>query len=141
MVIVAAVDRSEKSGNVVREAEILGEAFDDDVHVVHVLSRSAFVELERTSVEERGKPVDMDRVRNIAREIANEAVEDVGATAETVGLMGDASERILEYADKHDARYVVVGTRKRSPTGKAVFGSVSQSVLLNSERPVVTARL
>ncbi len=141
MAIVAAVDRSKKAGKVVQEAKILGEAFDDDVHVIHVLSRSSFVELERTSVEERGTPVDMDRVRNIAREIASEAAEGVGGSVETVGLMGDASERILEYADEHDARYVVVGTRKRSPTGKAVFGSVSQSVLLNSDVPVVAAPL
>lgn len=139
MVVIAAVDRSDRAKRTVAEAVELAEAFDDIVHVVHVLSRSEFVELEQTEVKQSGRAVEMDRVRKYAAGVASDAADGVETDVEVeyVGLVGDAADTILDYADNHDARYVVVGPRKKSPTGKALFGSVSQTVLLNSNCPVV----
>lgn len=137
MVVVAAVDRSEHARNVVAEAESLAKAFDDTVHVVHVMTQSEFLQLQSDSIEETNKPVDMTRVRNHAKEHAEEAARDISVPHESVGLVGGAKEEILRYTDENDTRYVVIGTAKRSPTGKALFGSVAQSILLGSECPVV----
>lgn len=137
MTIVAAVDRSSRGRVVVEEAERLADAFGDDLHVVHVLGRTAFVDLERTSVDETGQPVPMEEIRDVARDIAAEAAEGVAPDAEPVGLVGGAADEVIRYADEREARYVVIGGRKRSPVGKAVFGSVTQDVLLEADRPVV----
>lgn len=138
MVIVAAVDRSEHAKRVVSEAETLAEAFDDTVHVLHVMSRSEFRDLQRENFEESGEAVDMERVRELAAEHAAQAAEDVDRPHEVVGRMGDAKTDVLAYVDNQDARYIVIGGRKRSPAGKALFGSVAQSILLNADHPVVT---
>lgn len=139
MTIVAAVDRSQRGNDIAAEAAELAEAFGEELHVVHVLSQSEFVELERTSVEESGTAIDMNRVRDIAEEIAGEAAEGVTDDFTPVGLVGDAADEIVRYSDQVDARYIVISGRKRSPVGKALFGSVTQSVLLDADRPVVTA--
>lgn len=138
MTVIAAVDRTDGQERVVDEARALAEAFGDELHVVHVLGQSEFVELERTTVENTGQAVDMDRVKAIAAEIAAESAEGSPGEFQSVGLVGDASDEIVRYSREHGARYVVLGGRKRSPVGKALFGSVTQSVLLNADRPVVT---
>ena len=138
MIILAPVDRSEKGKHVLQEASALAEAFDAELHALHVLRRSDFVDLERTSVKETGKAADIDEVKQTAKEIAEEAAADIDIEATFVGRMGDPTDVILKYAEDNDARYIVLGPRKRSPTGKAIFGSVSQSVLLDSACPVVT---
>jgi len=54
---------------------------------------------------------------------------------------GDSvATRLVDLAESLDVDLVVVGGRDRSPTGKAVFGSTAQDVLLNSPAPVLFVR-
>lgn len=137
MVIIAAVDRTDRAKKAVREAVEIARAFEDSVHVVHVLSQSEFVELEQTEYKKSGRAVDLDRVRNHAAKLAEKAAGGVDHDIEYTGLVGDAADEILEYTAEQNARYVVVGPRKKSPAGKVLFGSVSQKILLNADCPVV----
>lgn len=135
MPVIAAVDRNESTEHVVHEGRTLTDAFKEELHIVHVLSRSEFVELERTSVEKSGETLDMDQIRSNAKQVA----EQVGQDGDTcVGLVGDAADELIQYANQQNGSYLVVGGRQRSPVGKALFGSVTQKVLLNASVPVVT---
>ncbi len=136
--IVVAADRSDHAAEVIGEATELGELAGEPLHVVHVLTRREFLDLQRASTEDTGKPVEIDRVRALAEKQAGRAIDRAGVeNAEAVGLMGKPGESIAEYAEEHDARYVVAGYRRRSPAGKVVFGSVAQRILRESARPVL----
>jgi nucleotide-binding universal stress UspA family protein len=138
MAIIAPVKNESESGNIIEQSESLAKAFNDSVHVIHVMSRTKFYDLQMTSVEESEKPVSMERIRDYAAEIAEETAKELSVPYKSVGLMGNVADQVIKYAREQDARYIVIAPRKQTPTGKALFGSKGQSILLNAECPVVT---
>jgi nucleotide-binding universal stress UspA family protein len=68
---------------------------------------------------------------------AMERLEDSDVEVELVEESGDADTRILEAIEDMDPDAVVMGGRKRSSVGKALFGSVTQTVMLDTAYPVV----
>ncbi|RBI58865.1 universal stress protein [halophilic archaeon] len=56
------------------------------------------------------------------------------------GAIGEHGETIVDLAEDVTADSVFVGGRKRSPTGKAVFGSTAQEVMLSAPCPVTFVR-
>lgn len=139
MVVVAAVDDRRSESAIVEQGRKIAGAFSEPLHVVHVLDRSRFQELERTSVDETGRTIEVETIRKMAKEIAEEvASETVASDYTAVGLVGNPPEEVLKYVSGEDASYLVIGGRKRSKVGKALFGSVTQSILLSAELPVLT---
>ncbi|MFB6353943.1 MAG: universal stress protein [Halobacteriales archaeon] len=132
--VVAAVDRSERGVTVARAGWRLAEATGRPLHVVHVLTEDGYAALDRSTAD---PPADDDR-RAAAEELAREAAEGVADSYTSVGLVGQPSQRLLDYADEQDAGYLVAAGRRRSPVGKVLFGSVTQSLLLAAERPILT---
>ncbi|NUB93391.1 universal stress protein [Haloterrigena sp. SYSU A121-1] len=86
--------------------------------------------------------VDADMVarRNMTIHEFIEKFEQAGVDYTIRGEIGKPEEEIVRVAESIDADRVFVGGRNRSPTGKAVFGSVSQAVMLSSPCPVTFVR-
>ena len=90
----------------------------------------AYIDMINENIEDiQGLPDTVDLARTELR--------DAGIEAEVHEVTGDPADAILEVATEYDVDAIVIGTRRRSPVGKALFGSVAQDVILESDRPVL----
>jgi nucleotide-binding universal stress UspA family protein len=72
-----------------------------------------------------------------------DALSADGLDTRTYGRLGDEadeSERIVALTEEVDADLLVTGGRRRSPAGKAIFGSTAQELMLNAPCPVTFVR-
>jgi nucleotide-binding universal stress UspA family protein len=134
MPVVAAVDQSERAQSVVHRAKQLADDTGVGLHVVHV-GEADVPSPESGYDADREKRLAAQKATNIARDVGQDvvAIEEF----EPVGREGNPAAELLEHSKAEDAEYIVVSARKQSPVGQAVFGSVTQSLLLNADRPVV----
>ncbi|ELZ24617.1 uspA domain protein [Haloterrigena salina JCM 13891] len=78
---------------------------------------------------------DAENLKSVSEAI--ERLEEAGFTVEVAQSSGNAVRNILDQAAELDADVISLAGRKRSPTGKALFGSVTQDVILKSNRTVL----
>lgn len=67
---------------------------------------------------------------------ARDHLAAAGVAVDVERRHGDPADEIVDYAESIDADTVIIPGRKRSPVGKAVFGSVTQDIILNGDLPV-----
>ncbi|AFZ71715.1 universal stress protein [Natronobacterium gregoryi] len=93
-------------------------------------------------LEERVEHVDPDEVAENRPPVGDlvDRFEDAGVDYEIRGALGDVSDEVVDMARAVDADRIVLGGRRRSPAEKAVLGSVSQDILLQSPCPVTYYR-
>ncbi|WP_136687703.1 universal stress protein [Halorhabdus amylolytica] len=72
-----------------------------------------------------------DTIRTIG-----DILDEAGVEYTIRGRVGDHATEIIDLSRTLDVDRVVVGGRKRSPSGKAVFGSVAQDIMLEAPCPV-----
>lgn len=72
---------------------------------------------------------------------ATERLDAAGVPYELAEESGSPAVEIVEAAEELDVDCICVAGRKRTPTGKVLFGSVSQSVILDTTRAVLFAHM
>lgn len=141
MVVIAAVENSAHEYQVVEQAAVLAERFDEPLHVVHVMTQLEFVKRQQDRTERTGRGIDMSEIKETAKREAETVAKEADAnTYRSVGLVGDPASQIVLYARQQDARYIVIGGRRRSSIGGAMFGRPGQQILRESNKPVLTVK-
>ena len=92
--------------------------------------------------QEGGEDSDAGEIRG-GTEAIDVLTEGLDVPVETHQFVrgNEPAEDILTAAEEYDADEICIAIRKRNPTGKIVFGSVAQDVLLSTDRPVVAVPL
>jgi len=110
------------------------------VTLVHAFTQSEYTNaLSNVSSEADITPNDLANRHVTVREIGAE-LEDADVEYAVSGPIGDAGGQVVDVAEDEDADLVIVGGRKRSPSGKAVFGSTAQAIMLSAPCPVTLVR-
>ena len=76
--------------------------------------------------------LDRVRARLDAAGVEHRIEQEVGAQ--------EASSEVIDAADRVGASLIVIGMRRRSPTGKLLTGSQAQRILLDARCPVLAVK-
>ena len=139
---LAVVDAEESTKALVREAGELAAAVGAELVLLHVTSSDEY-ESKRKTMEDipdvrarYSAKQALDGAEQFADDIGREVLEGIDVSYQSVGAVGDEQTRILEIADEYDCDHLFIAGEKRSPTGKALFGDLTQSIILNFDGPV-----
>ncbi|ELY67999.1 UspA domain-containing protein [Natrinema versiforme JCM 10478] len=133
-------DRSDQLAEAVLE---VAKPADATVVLAHVFTSNEYDEvLDRLDFDTDLDTVDPNAVaaRHSTIHDMESILEEHGVDYEVRGAVGEHGPTIVDLADSTAANRVIVGGRRRSPTGKAVFGSTAQEVMLSAPCPVTFVR-
>jgi nucleotide-binding universal stress UspA family protein len=115
---------------------------------LHEAARQAFLRQTDLAVLHIVESLDLD----VAEAYRNGLTEEIEASFAELGArdvswqlhldVGDTNvaEKIHELTDKVSAEVLVIGARRRSPVGKALLGSVAQTLILEANVPVIVVK-
>lgn len=145
---LVVTDPNDSVVDVIREAGELAAAVDAPLLVLTVVTESEYEndvdvlgEIDR--IEQSGFSPEPDvYAKKIAQTAIKDLLSDLDLETEAIGRYveseGDRAKTIIDVAESNNCDYIFLLGRQRSPTGKAIFGDTTQSVILNFDEYVVT---
>ena len=130
MNILAAVDDSTASENVLDLALTHAKAFNAKIYVMRSMKQDP--ELKKEDIDRAERKLEKMKTLFKAEDIPCDSI--VSVCSLTPG------EDLVEFANENDMNEIIIGVRKKSKVGKLVFGSTAQYVILKAPCPVVTVK-
>jgi nucleotide-binding universal stress UspA family protein len=137
--IVVAIDFSDVSKPVIKQAVKLAKVFNEGLHLVHV------VEAEPTYAAYGFSPDEFPAMSQLQEESVSRAEKKLHQLAEeievsgveTTVLQGQPLHMILEYAEEVDADLLVLGSHGHGVLGSLLLGSVAEGCVRKAKFPAL----
>lgn len=146
---LVVVESSEFAKRLIREAGELAAGVDAELKLLATMDKDEYeqdVETMSTIANVEGTSYSPDDIkesgRQFATDLAKSQLEDLDVDYEPLCIViddGPEAQEIVATAEKHDCDHIFIAGRKRSPTGKALFGDRTQGVILNFDGIVSVA--
>jgi nucleotide-binding universal stress UspA family protein len=133
MTVALAHQASSPIGRVaLREAAHQARLRSTNLAVLHVVDT---VDLDVTEAHRAGLAAEIEEV------LSDCGMEEVPWQLElAAGANQDVAGTVLAFVDTVSADILVIGARRRSPVGKFLLGSVTQSIILDANVPVLVVK-
>lgn len=137
--LVVILNESDAERQLLAEAAEFSDCADAPLHVLRLITQREYdsaespeisSDIDRTDYEE---PATRKFIEE-AETFVSKAVSDTSPTYEIdfeVSEGGDRADTVLETARDAGCAHIFLSGKQRSPTGKAIFGDLTQEVILN----------
>lgn len=130
MTVAVAHHDSPEGHAALRAGTELARRLGGDLAILHVLDDDLTGDVEAARLDAGGR---------VSR--ALEALgEEIRHSVHIVAAGGDIAQALIDLATESGAEMLVIGSRRRSPVGKLLMGSVVQRVVLDSPVPVLVVK-
>ncbi len=139
--IVVGVDFSDNGRLALDAAVKLAQDMGTTLVIVHAFPHYRMPmlmmgDLEKQVLDEARAEIHMDEALTLSEEWVA-GVRDLGLEVEVVAEEADPDDLVLETADARKAGLIVVGTHGRTGLKHVLMGSIAESILRRSTRPVL----
>lgn len=145
---LVVMDPGEGSKELLAEAGDFVQGIDADVILLVLMTEESY-EREVDVLNQIGEVEDssyrhdapLKGAERFTEEVARAILDDDVEYTSVSRLIDEdeEAETIIEIADEYECDHIFLSGRKRSPTGKALFGDRTQAVLLNADSYVTVA--
>lgn len=133
-ILIAVENSRDRMVSVIEHAAEIADALSARVTLFHVYEDGEFEEVLDLHNLDSGDPSEMAKDNAMVEEAA-EILRDAGVRFTVEASTGNPNEEIVAFVAANEIEHVFLGGRDRSPAGKAILGSVSQTVILNTDVP------
>ena len=137
--IVAAVDFSDISGEVLETARNMARLYHARLHVIHAVGDPfrSMLAVESTGLDLPAVVRQWTEAAQKQLAILAEAHPIEPALLTTAVLSGPPAQAIVKYAEEQQADLIVIGSHGRGAVSRLLLGSVAERVLHLAGRPVL----
>ena len=134
-ILVVIRNRSAATRELVQEAGTIAAGTGAELRLLHVMPDEEYDERMSSRLESKSGGFSLDEAeaeaKRVAAEVGRSVLDEVDVEYDALGAVGHEEETILDLADEHGCDHLFVAGRRRSPSGKALFGDLTQRLLLN----------
>ncbi|MFB6134953.1 MAG: universal stress protein [Halanaeroarchaeum sp.] len=135
--ILLPTDGSDNAAKAIDHAILLADTFDATVHGVYVMNLTYAADFDG-GIDGGAVFSALEREGKTALETVRSRCESDGIDVQTELLEGRPAHSITTYASEHDVDLVTMGTHGRSGVSRLLLGSITESVVRSTDRPVLT---